>query len=141
LSVHGRGAGERGAVRGGESARQPKRRAAAILVVSSAEPLRKLIANVLTDEGFEVVTAASSVEALDLLADGFSLVLVDLDTPRAAGVDRVRLLREAWPGLRILCTSADADLLQEASRAGADALMIKPLSPDDLRIVVRLVLG
>lgn len=139
--MHSPGAGERGSVRGGERVRQLRRSPAAILVVSSSEPLRKLIANVLTDEGFEVVTAASSAEALDVLADGFSLVLVDLDTPRATGVDRVRALREGRPGLRILCTSADPALLQEASGVGADALMIKPLSENDLRIVVRLAIG
>lgn len=139
--MRSRGAGERRSLRGLERARQPERGATAILVVSSAEPLRKLIANVLTDEGFHVVGAASSGEALDLLADGFSLVLVDLDTPRATGVDRVRVLREGRPGLRILCTSADPALLQEASGVGADALMIKPLSENDLRIVVRLAIG
>lgn len=139
--MHNRGARERGSARGGERTHHPKRGAAAILVVASSEPLRRLIANVLTDEGLDVVTAASSSEALALLEDGFSLVLIDLDTPRAAGLERVRALRAGRPELRILCTSADPDLLQEASQAGADALMIKPLSPNDLRIVVRLVIG
>ena len=136
------GAGERDAVRGGERVAGPRRASPrAVLVVSSAQPLRKLISNVLTDEGLHVETAASAEEALDVLGEDFALVLVDLDTPRAGSIDRVRALRQGRPELRILCTSADPNLLQEARGAGADALMIKPLSENDLRIVIRLVLG
>jgi CheY-like chemotaxis protein len=142
VGVRDRGAGARGSIRDVSKA-LPRRGAVAILVVSASAPLRKLIANVLTDEGLEVVGAASGEEALELLAPelAFSLVLVDLDTPRAAHVELVAALRDAWPDLRILATSADPELLQRASGAGADALMIKPLSENDLRLVVGLVLG
>jgi CheY-like chemotaxis protein len=141
VTVQNRGAGARRSFRDESTARRPKRGIASILVVASSEPLRKLIATVLTDEGLDVATAGSGEEALEELGSGFSLVLVDLDTPRGAGVELVRAMREARPDLRLLATSADPDLLQQASRAGADALMIKPLSDNDLRIVVRLVIG
>lgn len=139
--MRNRGLGRRDSVRIASDAEHPEPGAVAVLVVAGSAPLRRLIANVLTQEGLEVVTAGSGDEARELLEPGFSLALVDLDTPRGAGIELVQAMRDARPELRILATSADAKLLQEASQAGADALMIKPLADDDLRLVVHLVLG
>jgi CheY-like chemotaxis protein len=111
----------------------------AILVVADSEPMRRLYVNVLNDEGIDIVTAASKDEALALLSPAVTLVITDLEMDRGSGLELVRVLRESHEDLPIVCMGADPHLLREASIAGADAFLTKPLSPDDVRIVVRLL--
>jgi DNA-binding NtrC family response regulator len=110
-----------------------------ILVVADSEPMRRLYVNVLTDEGIDMVTASSKDEALALIEPDVSLVITDLEMDGGAGLDLVRVLRSGHPELPIICMGADPQLLSEASVAGADAFLTKPLDADDVRIVVRLL--
>ena len=110
-----------------------------ILVVADSEPMRRLYVNVLTDEGIEIVTASSKDEALALIEPAVSLVITDLEMNGGAGLELVRALRSGDPELPIICMGADPHLLSQASVAGADAFLTKPLDADDVRIVVRLL--
>jgi CheY-like chemotaxis protein len=110
-----------------------------ILVVADSEPMRRLYVNVLTDEGIEIVTASSKEEALSLLEPAVSLVITDLEMDGGAGLELVRALRSGHPELPIICMGTDPHLLSQASLAGADAFLTKPLEADDVRIVVRLL--
>jgi DNA-binding NtrC family response regulator len=110
-----------------------------ILVVADSEPMRRLYTNVLMDEGIDIVTASSKEEALSLLGPGVSLVITDLEMNGGAGLELVKLVRSGHPELPIICMGADPHLLSQASVAGADAFLTKPLAADDVRIVVRLL--
>lgn len=54
-----------------------------ILVVEDEAGVRALVAEILRDDGFDVVEAASGDEALDslLLGESYDLVLTDIDMP------------------------------------------------------------
>jgi len=110
-----------------------------ILVVADSEPMRRLYVNVLADEGIDIVTASSKEEALELLGPGVSLVITDLEMDGGAGLELVEVVRQGHPELPIICMGADPHLLSQASLAGADAFLTKPLAADDVRIVVRLL--
>jgi CheY-like chemotaxis protein len=110
-----------------------------ILVVADSEPMRRLYVNVLTDEGIDIVTAASRDEALDLIEPGVTLVITDLEMNGGAGLELVQVLRSGHPDLPIICMGTDPHLLSQASVAGADAFLTKPLAPEDVRLVVRLL--
>jgi DNA-binding NtrC family response regulator len=110
-----------------------------ILVVADSEPMRRLYVNVLTDEGIEILTASSKDEALALIEPAVSLVITDLEMDGGAGLELVQALRSGHPELPIICMGADPHLLSQASVAGADAFLTKPLDADDVRIVVRLL--
>jgi CheY-like chemotaxis protein len=110
-----------------------------ILVVADSEPMRRLYANVLNDEGIDIVTASSKDEALARMDSSVTLVIADLEMDGGAGLELVRALRSGHPELPIVCMGADPQLLSEASVAGADAFLTKPLDADDVRIVVRLL--
>jgi CheY-like chemotaxis protein len=110
-----------------------------ILVVADSEPMRRLYVNVLADEGIEIVTASSKDEALALIEPAVSLVITDLEMDGGAGLELVHALRSGHPDLPIICMGADPHLLSQASVAGADAFLTKPLEADDVRIVVRLL--
>jgi CheY-like chemotaxis protein len=115
------------------------RRRSKVVVADDSEPTRALAANALAGERVEVVGVASSEEVLGVLDAGVVLVITDLVLDGRAGLDLLRTLRHRRPALPVVCMSGDRELLAQASRAGADAVLEKPVSPDELRIVVRLL--
>ena len=94
--------------------------------------------------GFEVATASSGAEAIDV-ASGFSpdLVLLDIGLPDMTGWDVLAMLREADGGadVKVLILSGYEDVHTEAKRMGADGALVKPFRNDELRKVAVDLLG
>ena len=89
---------------------------------------------VLRPEGFEVLTAASIEEALDVVAlSGVDAAIVDLVLPDGSGIDLCRRLRE-WSPMPIIVLSAVGQQEEKvrALRAGADDYVTKPFDPQEL---------
>jgi len=105
-----------------------------VLVVDDDDAVRAVLAEVLQEEGFEVVgRAIDGIEgvslALSLTPDG---VLLDVRMPRMGGIEAARAILAQLPNVRIVMLSAydDASLQAEAKEAGASAFLVKgcPLS-------------
>src|SRR6266571_8743552 len=79
-----------------------------ILTVDDDEGVREFATDVLTDAGFDVVTAASGEAALLLLAgEGpIDLLFTDIVMPGLNGTDLARQARRLRPGVRVLFASA-----------------------------------
>jgi PAS domain S-box-containing protein len=88
--------------------RQRLRRSSTILVVDDEEMLRKLACITLRRNGYEVLEAKDGKEALQVLADSASrpaLVLLDLAMPVMGGDELVPILKERYPGLKVVVSS------------------------------------
>lgn len=105
-----------------------------VLVVDDDDAVRAVLAEVLQEEGFEVVgRAIDGIEgvslALSLTPDG---VLLDMRMPRMGGIEAARAILAQLPNVRIVMLSAydDASLQAEAKEAGVSAFLVKgcPLS-------------
>lgn len=110
-----------------------------VLIVDDEVNMRKTLAEILQDEGFQVVTAATGEEAVQLCQeDGFEAVLMDVRMPGMGGVEAFRLIRRHQEGVRVILMSAySVEALKEAALdEGAIAFLSKPL---DLDRVVALV--
>lgn len=113
-----------------------------ILLVDDDTVARTILSELLQQQGHEVVEATDGQLAWDLVKRGeISFVLSDWLMPNLAGVDLCRKIRGG--GLDhyiyvILCTSkgAKSDLI-EGMDAGADDFLVKPISPEELRVKVR----
>jgi two-component system, OmpR family, KDP operon response regulator KdpE len=89
---------------------------------------------VLRPEGYEVLTAASIEEALDVVAlSAVDAAIVDLVLPDGNGIDLCRRLRE-WSSMPIIVLSAVGRQQEKvaALRAGADDYVTKPFDPQEL---------
>ena len=69
------------------------------------------------------------------------LIFVDLNMPRLKGVEAIRIIK-ADAGLRsipvvVLTTSRREDDITDAYDSGASAYIVKPLTPEEFRTVVR----
>lgn len=126
----------------GDTATEAKDR---LLLVDPYGTSREGLGTALRGGGFTVETAASSSEAIRQVSDGeFDLAIIDLDLPPAHGIaedgwDLVRILRAAAPTLLMVLIAAECrpDTQAEALRHGAARLLEKPISPRELRTIVR----
>ena len=110
-----------------------------ILLVDDDEDMRSLLADVLSDEGYEVIQAANGAEALVLLhREAFAAILLDKRMPGLSGMDLL-------PGLRVICPQTpvivitafgDAHTAAEGAEKGAFGLLFKPFRMDELRALL-----
>jgi two-component system KDP operon response regulator KdpE len=105
-----------------------------ILVCDDEPQILRALRVVLTDAGFEVMTAASADEALDVAAvRPPQAAIIDLVLPDRDGVEVTRSLRE-WTDMPIVVLSAVPDEAEKvrALNAGADDYVTKPFGPEEL---------
>jgi CheY-like chemotaxis protein len=119
---------------------------ARILVIDDEEAILELLAGLLGADGHDVAVATGGVDAL-ARAPGLQpqLVITDMIMPGLDGIGTIPHLIALDPRPRIVAISGGArhgelDVLTEAERLGADAVMEKPLDLMALRsLVERLV--
>ena len=103
---------------------------ARVLAVDDQRYFRELIEGLLTEEGYEVVTAATGDEALHVLerAD-FEIIVTDLVMPGMDGVELVRRIKERKPDQEIVMVTGVSDVNSaiEAMKQGATDYLLKPL--------------
>jgi len=110
-----------------------------VLVVDDDQFALRGITGVLVGQSYQVVTAASGSEAIDLLKqDSFDLVLTDLDMPEIDGFEVLRQAREIAPQAVVLVLTGYASLESaiEALRGGAYDYLVKPCSDDELKLKI-----
>jgi DNA-binding response OmpR family regulator len=115
-----------------------------ILLVEDESLLRRLIAQFLRGEGFEIVEAGDGREGVERFVGGnpFDLVLLDLNLPILPGVEvcrRIKLQRPEQPV--IICSAAILDgHIAALAAMGVDQFLSKPYHPAELlsRITIEL---
>jgi DNA-binding NtrC family response regulator len=101
------------------------------LIVDDDYANRSLWELVLTDRGYEVLTAEDAATGKSFVSSDISLYLVDYHLPDGHGTEVVSLVRGQYPGSMVVMVSMDddADVIREAMRAGGNVFMVKPASP------------
>ena len=80
---------------------------ARILIIDDEEKIRKLLAQTLTYEGYEVHTVANISSALSFLQDhAIEVVLSDVKLPDGNGVDLTKSIKETYPGTEVIVLTA-----------------------------------
>jgi CheY-like chemotaxis protein len=100
-----------------------------ILCVDDHQDTSEMLELLLSQEDYEVVTALSMEEALELSKrESFDLYVLDKRLPDGTGLELCATLNELTPGVPCIFYTGDAYEIhrQEALRAGADAFVAKP---------------
>ncbi|MEK7705148.1 MAG: response regulator [Myxococcota bacterium] len=95
-------------------------------------------------EAFEILTAANGAEALLQLEERtVDLVITDLLMPQVSGLAFLGQARQRYPQLKVVVCSADVQdaTASKAKELGAAAFLAKPIDPEELQRVVKLVLS
>ncbi len=128
------------------AAPMPTMPATTVLVVDDATTVRMYYRQILASMGCQVEEAWNGIEGLEkALLSPPALMLVDVNMPGLDGYGMLRAVRQepslqAIPAVIISTEVGDKSALL-ALQAGANLFMIKPVRPDRLTAVVRVLLG
>jgi CheY-like chemotaxis protein len=130
--------------------RRGRGRQVTILIIDDEEPVRETLAEVLSTEGYRVITAASAEQAEEtktrLGAEGIQLLITDVNLLPAAQLRAGYTLAQRWramhPELPIFLMSGDPsnEDLPEV-HDGSLGFLLKPFQMDTLLEAVRRALG
>jgi two-component system, cell cycle sensor histidine kinase and response regulator CckA len=98
-----------------------------VLLVDDEEAVRELLTGVLESNGFNVTSAESAEEALEILKrSNFDVLLSDVVLPGASGPELARQLRASRPGTRVLFMSGyTGDGLLDAQELNSEVAFIQ----------------
>jgi two-component system response regulator PilR (NtrC family) len=115
-----------------------------LLVIDDEPDLRTLYELTLLREGYEVETAGTVEQALQMLAErSFSAVITDMRLPDGSGLDVLAKIEEGARRERAIVITAygSAENAVEALKAGAYDYLTKPVDLRQFRAVVASALG
>ena len=118
-----------------------------ILLVEDDEDGRRLYALWLTQAGFSVTQAHNGLQALEGAFESVpDLVVTDLNIPGIDGFELTRRLKQdprtrQVPVVAVTGYAAFQADPGRAIRAGCDAVLEKPCSPDDLESAIRTLIN
>ena len=108
-----------------------------ILLVDDEAAILRTFRYCLEDEGYQVATAGSAAQADALLQrQVFDLCFLDLRLGEDNGLEVLERMRIQVPWMRVVVVTAhsEVDTAVEAMQAGAADYLVKPCSPDQLRL-------
>ena len=114
-----------------------------VLIIEDDDVFLRPLRRALELEGFEVLTAGSGEEALDLLKrEDVDLALTDQRLPGMDGVQVVRRLKAERPEIGVVVMTAYGTIgaAVEATRLGAEDYLVKPFEPEEILLVLRRAL-
>jgi two-component system, cell cycle response regulator DivK len=114
-----------------------------VLLVEDDRDGRRIYAAWLEQAGYQVVEAHNGLQALERAIDVVpDIVVTDLNIPGIDGYELTRRLKSdpRTDGIPILAVTGYAPFTRDparADRAGCDAILSKPCSPEDLEHSIR----
>jgi two-component system NtrC family response regulator len=111
-----------------------------ILIVDDEKNYLLILSAVLEEEGFEVLTALSGREALDIQkTSDLDLILTDMKMPEMDGIELLENLKAVNPDIPVIVMTAHGtvDKAVEAMQKGAYTYVLKPFDNERLIIYVK----
>lgn len=115
-----------------------------LLIVDDDQGMRENLAELFESLGYEVRTAASTPDALQVLDEtDVDLLLTDYKMPGPTGVELIEAARKRQPGLRAVLMTAFGDSFTEIEsvRRGAVGYLNKPFEADEVVAFVEKILS
>ena len=118
-----------------------------VLVIDDSRTIRQMVAEALSESGYEVVEAESGADGLGKLEQhsGIAVVLCDVNMPDMDGLEMLAAVKakERYASLPIfmLTTEGKSAVVQQAKQLGAKGWIIKPFKPEQLVALVRKIVG
>ncbi|MCF8483254.1 MAG: response regulator [Rhodospirillum sp.] len=126
--------------------REVSKATARVLVVDDGITQRMFYRSVLETAGFVVEEAVNGMEGYEMaLIHPFDLLIVDINMPKMDGYAMMRMIRSdaavrMVPAVMV-STEGEASDVVKAFEAGANYYLQKPVQPDELTDVARMIAG
>jgi len=115
-----------------------------ILIVDDEPSILHSLGGLLSDEGFEVTTAANGYEALKIVdTESPDLVLLDIWMPGIDGIETLKEIKKDNPHIQVIIISGHGTIetAVKATKLGAFDLIEKPLSIDKVIVAINNALN
>ena len=110
-----------------------------ILIVDDEPSILQSLGGLLSDEGFEIITASNGYEALKIIdRESPDLVLLDIWMPGIDGIETLKEIKKDNPYIQVIIITGHGNIetAVKATKLGAFDLIEKPLSID--RVIVSI---
>lgn len=118
-----------------------------ILFVEDDTALRKALARLVRNKGYDVLEAENGRAAIQQLGEKpVDLLITDMIMPEMDGVQTIMAVRSRCPGAKIIAvaehgiTPAESSL-KIARALGSHKALVKPITPDELLDAIRELVG
>ena len=111
-----------------------------VLIVDDEPIVRESIRDWLEDAGYQVSTAESGEEGLEMVQkQDFSIILLDVRLPGKTGVRVLQEMKTLKPNIKVILITAypTTEMAVEAMKSGAVDYLVKPVAPDDLEKLIQ----
>jgi two-component system nitrogen regulation response regulator NtrX len=115
-----------------------------ILIVDDEPTILQSLSGLLTDEGFEVITANNGYEALKIIdAEAPDLVLLDIWMPGIDGIETLKEIKKSTAALPVIIITGhgNVETAVKATKLGAFDLIEKPLNIDKVIVAINNALN
>lgn len=112
-----------------------------ILIVDDEKKLGLLFTRALKKAGFFAKSAETAEHALEMMKQGFDLVITDIKMPGMDGIELLRTIRRDFPEVIVVVMTAHGSVQSavEAMKAGAYDYLQKPFATDELLLLANRV--
>lgn len=113
---------------------------ARILIVDDDESIRKVIATILEEEGYNVESVETAKKGIEKSESSFyNLALIDIHLPDMEGIELLAKMHETKPRMRKIIITGYPTLENAvaAVNKGADAYILKPFDVEKILATIR----
>jgi DNA-binding response OmpR family regulator len=108
-----------------------------ILIIDDDPLVRYTLTKILTNNGYDVVTAVDGARGYACLDQNPEIVITDMIMPEQEGIETIIRIKRERPEIGIIAISGggrygNMDFLPMAQSLGADAILPKPFEADEL---------
>ncbi|MEA3435807.1 MAG: sigma-54 dependent transcriptional regulator [Thermodesulfobacteriota bacterium] len=110
-----------------------------ILIVDDEPSILQSLGGLLSDEGFEIITASNGYEALKIIdKESPDLVLLDIWMPGIDGIETLKEIKKGNPYIQVIIITGHGNIetAVKATKLGAFDLIEKPLSIDKVIVSI-----
>jgi len=117
-----------------------------VLIIEDEPAQRRILEEMVKRFGFEVMTAENGQRALEILSGSqgstINLAVLDLMMPGMGGLEFLEKLEALRGDLPVIVQTSQGSIetVIKAMRAGADDFVVKPVSPERLRVSIQNLL-
>lgn len=114
-----------------------------LLIVDDEQETLDLIADYLTDRGFDVVTSTTGEEAVSVVQkDLFHIAIVDLHLPGMTGAELLKNIKKTRQDVQVIMITGYGTIRDavECMKLGASDFITKPILPDHLNLAIHRIL-
>ncbi|MBW1696519.1 MAG: sigma-54-dependent Fis family transcriptional regulator [Deltaproteobacteria bacterium] len=110
-----------------------------VLIVDDEPSILQSLSGLLSDEGFEVITASNGYEALQIIdRESPDLVLLDIWMPGIDGIEALQEIKKDHPSIQVIIITGHGTIetAVKATKLGAFDFIEKPLSIDKVIVAI-----